>query len=190
MRHTLIISLIVIIAIMGGWYLSLGRPATDHIARLDKEIHAEAGKLKAYQEALASFNDRIQEYNRIDSVLERQSIPYSGKDEVIALYHVLDSLCHRPGYKLNEITPSVEEVIRFLRQWTRADSTISIPIRIKIEADYKILARLVKEIERGEYFENLRDCRVYGSETLYPRCGLDLTFVAGLTNRLEMFDLE
>lgn len=190
MRRTLIVSLVVIGAVIGGWYLSMGRPISNRMAVIDKEIGAESKKIEAYQEALSRFEDRIREYNRINSILGDAPISFSGKDEVINLYHVLDSLCHRPGYRLNEITPSVEEVIQFLRQWAHSDSTISIPIRIKIEAEYRALAQLVEEVEKSEYFDHVKSCHLYGSEVIYPRCGLDLVFVAQLINRLEMFDLE
>jgi len=190
MRRTLIISLVVIVAIMGGWYLSMGRPIKNRLTEIAKKIGAEDKKVAAYQDALSRFEDQIKEYNQLNSTLDQHPISFSGKDEVINIYHVLDSLCHQPGYRLNEITPSVEEVISFLRQWARSDSTITIPIRIKIEADYRSLAQLVKEVEKSKYFDHLKFCRLYGSQDLYPRCGLDLIFVAGLSNRLEMFDLE
>jgi hypothetical protein len=167
-----------------------GRPMQLRIAKTEKRIAAETKKLNAYQEALVRFDDRIREYNELHSSIENGKAVFSGKDEVFALYKTLGSLCHQPGYHLDEITPSVEEVIQFLREWARSDSTITIPIRIKAEADYTLLADLIKAVEQSEYFNRLTFCRLRGSDKLYPQCALDLTFIAGLDNRLEMFDLE
>lgn len=190
MKRVLAFSLVVIAVIIGGWYLFLGRPAEIRLQSLEKEISTEKKKMGTYRVALARFDERIKEYNQLHSTIVDYQVSFSGRDEVVALYHVLDSLCHRPGYHLDEITPSLEEVVRFLREWAQSDSTITIPIRIKISGNYRSLAQLVQEVEQSEYFSRLVFCRLSGSEDIYPQCALDVTFIAGLSNRLEMFDFE
>jgi hypothetical protein len=190
MKRTTLISLALVAVIIGGWYLTLGKPIKARIADLTKKVAAEDKKLAAYRDALAQFNDRIDEYNGMQTEPKSKAVIFSGRDEVVTLYHDLDSLCHQPGYRLDEITPSVDEVISFLREWERSDSTINIPIRIRIDADYRSLASLIEALEKSKYFERLSTCRLRGSENLFPRCDVDVTFIAGLSNRLEMFDLE
>jgi hypothetical protein len=190
MKRTLPFSLVMIAVIIGGWYFMMGKPTKARIAVLQKDIRTESKKLSAYRDALTRFNDRIKEHERLNLTIEDSPLLFSGKDEVISLYHELDSLCHQPGYELHEITPSLDEVIQFLREWAQSDSMVTIPIRIKMEATYRSLANLIKAIEESRYYQHLKICRIYGTEDLYPRCHFDVTFIAGLNNRLELFDLE
>jgi hypothetical protein len=190
MKRILIISPVLLAVIVGGWYLFWGHSIQVRIDRTEKRIQAEQKKLRTYHEALTRFEDRIREYSRLHSAIETEMKSFSGKDEVIALYKTLDSMCSQPGYRLGEITPSVEEVIQFLREWARADSTITVPIRIKAEADFRLLAQLVRAIEENECFNGLASCSVRGSDELYPECSIDMTIIAGLGNRMEMFDFE
>jgi len=190
MKRTIIFSLMIFAVIIGGWYLLLGQPAKARVATIEKDIFAERRKLGAYRVALARFDEMIKEYNRLNTSFDEYPVSFSGKDEVVSLYQVLDSLCHQPGYNLKEITPSLEDVIQFLREWAQSDSTITIPIRVKIEASYSSLAQLIEAVEESKYFNRLTFCRLNGSDNLYPDCSLDLIFVASLGNRMEMFDLE
>ena len=190
MRQTILLSLMVLAVIVGGWYFLLGHPTQTRLTNMEEEITAESRKLGAYRVALSRFDEMIKEYNRLNTSLDQYPVSFSGKDEVVSLYHDLDSLCHQPGYQLNEITPSLEEVIQFLRDWAQSDSTMTIPIRVKIEGSYKSLAQLIEAIEESKYFNRLSLCRLNGSDNLYPDCSLDLIFVAGLGNRMEMFDFE
>jgi hypothetical protein len=190
MKRTLILSIIAVVIIAGGWYLTWGQPLMTRIVAIDADISVEEKKLTAYREALMRFDERIKEYNRLHTKINDNPVIFSGRDEVVTLYHALDSLCHQPGYKLEEITPSLEEVIQFLREWAQSDSLISIPLRIKIRATYRSLAQLVMAIEESRYFSHLTFCRLYGSDEMYPYCALDVAFMAGLSNRQEMFGFE
>lgn len=190
MKRTLIKSLIAAVCIIGGWYLAWGRPAMMRISTVEKNIAAEEKKLTTYREGLLRFEEQIREYQRLHAEMTDNPVMFSGRDEVVALYHALDSICHQPGYRLEEITPSLEDVIRFLRKWTQSDTLISIPLRIKIRATYRSLAQLVKVIEESRYFNHLSFCRLYGSDEMYPYCALDVAFMAGLSNRKERFDFE
>jgi len=175
----------------GGWYFSLGKPMAESMKEIENQICAEDQKLTTYQEALARSHEQIEAFHKHKNESHnRPVIPFSGEDEMIALYTALDSLCHEPGYNLHEITPSLEETIRFLRQWARADTSLSMPIRIKIDSGYRRLARLIESIEAHRYFNRMQACRLYGSDQLYPDCALDVSFTARLGNRMELFDLE
>jgi len=149
MKRTFFISLIAVTLIIGGWYLVWGRAALSRISAMEKNITVEEQKLTTYREALLRFEEQIKEYHRLHAVTSANPVVFSGRDEVVTLYHALDSICHQPGYELDEITPSLEEVIQFLRQWAQSDSLISIPLRIKIKATYRSLALLVKAIEES-----------------------------------------
>lgn len=180
----------VVILILGGWYLLWARPMDARMAGWNDAIRTEELKLTAYRQALTRFNEHIEEYNRLHAIAEKTPPVFSAADEITALYQALDSLCHRPGYRLEEITPSLDEVIRFLRQWPHSDSTASIPIRLRVRAAYRPLAQILEMLEQSKYFQRVTFCRVSGSDELYPQCALDLAFRAGLNNRLEMFNLE
>ncbi len=190
MRKNIIIMVSTILVIVGAWYICLGRPMIEDRQRLESEIQLEEKKLAAYRGALTRFNTRIGEYRRLTQDHGPGPVLFSADEEIIALYKSLDSLCHKPGYKLHEISPSLEETIEFLRQWSRADTTLNMPIRIRIDSDFRSLSRLIEAVEGHRSFHHMKSCRLYGSNQLFPQCALDLTFVAGLGNRGELLDLE
>ena len=190
MMRTIITATIIIIAIMGVWQTVFHKPLE---ARMDLQrinIEAERRKLESYRNALAQLPYQKTEYDSVCAVLGLNDVTFSGQDEVVSLYKALDSVCHLPEYKLEEITPSLDEVIQFLRKWESAEARVYIPITIQIEGDFVSLIRLTKNLEESAYFDRLTTAKISGSEELFPDCRLNIAFVAGLNNRLGMLDLE
>jgi hypothetical protein len=190
MRKAGVIAFFLVLAIPGAWYVFWGKSLANERCELNKQIQAEQQKLSTYRMAMARFNNKIEEFRHLNSDSKRPATPFSGENEVIGLYESLDSLCRQPEYRLDEITPSLEETIRYLRQWANSDSTLSMPIRIKINGDFRSLSRLIQTVERHRNFMRMDDCRIHASEQLYPDCTLDFTFIAGLGNRMELFGHE
>lgn len=190
MRKAGVIAVLLVLAIPGAWYILWGKSLTQERRELNKQILVEQQELATYRVVLARFNTDIDKYRSMKSDSERPTTPFSGEDEIIGLYESLDSLCSQPGYRLEEITPSLEETIRYLRQWANSDSTLSMPIQIKINGNFRSLARLIGTVERHRNFLRVDDCRIHASEQLHPDCALDLTFIAGLGNRTELFGHE
>lgn len=190
MKKTIVTSLVIAAAVFGAWYTLLQKPAQARTETLKQEIFTQERKLAAYNAALSSITHKMQEYDSTCTELGLDEITYSGEDEVISLYRTMDSLCHQPGYTLEEITPSLDEVIQFLRKWESAEARVYIPINIKIKGDFGDLASLVADIENHAYFDHLENTKVTGSDELYPDCRLDIAFVAGLNNRMGMLGSE
>ncbi len=190
MNRNAIIGAVILIALMAIWYLYWDRPMARERRSLRAQIQVEQTKLATYQEALARFKDQINEYQKTRSEAGKPVVPFSAESRIIGLYETLDSLCHKPGFRLDEITPSLEETVRFFRQWASTDSTLSMPIRIKIKSDYRSLANLVATVEKLPDFAGMDDCRIDASDQLYPDCALDMTFTAALGNRMEFLGLE
>lgn len=186
MKRTVLISVILAVLIAGGWYVGFNRPAGVAIKSLRQQVQAEYQKLDTYRTCLTGIDNIIREVDSLNAAIGTDDRAFSGRDEVVILYRMIDSLCDRPQYTLEEITPSLEEVIRFLREWDSAESAVYIPIRIKILGPYRPLAELVGKVENGPYFDRLEFCRLAGSEKLYPDCRLELGFVAGLYNKMGL----
>ncbi|MCP4567652.1 MAG: hypothetical protein GY841_08740 [FCB group bacterium] len=190
MNKTLLLSLLTITVIIVGWYALLGKPQAARIKATGDSLAAVDNKLKAYKSALSEFVVRQREYDTLHNAILEFGTPFSGTDEVIALYKLLDSLSTQDGFILEEIAPSLEEIITFFREWESAKEMASIPIRINIRGRYKNLADFVQTIEQSVYFDQLTSCRVIGSDELYPDCKLELAFIAGLYNRKGIIDFE
>ncbi|MEZ5359120.1 MAG: hypothetical protein R3F48_09855 [Candidatus Zixiibacteriota bacterium] len=190
MKKTIATSLVVVLAVFGAWHFLLHKPGHVQMEDLKRQIQTQEKKLAAYNIALSSIQAKMKEYDSTCAELGLDDIAYSGEDEVISLYRTMDSLCHRTGYELEEITPSLDEVIQFLRRWESAEARVYIPINIKIKGDYKKLTSLVEDIESHAYFDHLDNTKLTGNDELYPDCRLDIAFVAGLNNRMGMLDSE
>jgi Tfp pilus assembly protein PilO len=182
--------MVVLCLIFAGWYFLLGRPLDMKVVSVSAQLTAERKKLAAHEKALASIPELLKSYDSLKTTVGHSYSDFSGEEEVTRLYQTLDSICRRPDYKLDEITPSLQEVIRFLREWEVSDSAIYLPIRIKIYGRYQPLARLIETVEASSYFDSLTHVSLNGSDELYPNCRLDFSFVVGLNNRLGMFELE
>lgn len=190
MRKASLTAVFLVLAIPSAWYVFWGKSLANERRELERQIQAEQQKLSTYRMAMTRFNTKIDELQRLNSDSKRSTTPSSGENEVIGLYESLDSLCRQPGYQLDEITPSLNETIRYLRQWAISDSTLSMPIRIKINGNFRSLAGLIQSVERHRNFLRMDDCRIHASEQLYPDCNLDMTFIARLGNRMELFGHE
>ena len=142
----------------------IGKPAEARIKEHQSALIVEKQKLDAYQIALSSIDNLIEENRKIHNALSDANTGFSGQDEVINLYHALDSICNQPGYKLKEITPSLKNVIKFLREWKSSESIVYLPINIKIKGKYRNLVKLTKEIENNLYFHHLSKCHFLASD--------------------------
>ncbi|MFH1701489.1 MAG: hypothetical protein ABIE07_12995 [Candidatus Zixiibacteriota bacterium] len=180
----------ILLLFLGSFYLFIGRSADNRISLLNDELFRENKKLRAYHSSLANIDYLLAENQKIYSTIGNIGSNYSGEDEVIMLYRALDSLCHRPSYKLEEITPSLEEIIQFMRKWDNSESIVYLPISIKIRGEFEDITRFCEEIEQSVYFHHLAESHIIGSEGLYPDCHFKLAFVAGLSNRMGLFSLE
>lgn len=180
----------VMVVIVGGWYVSLGKMNSAELNVLNDQISAETGKLESYRAAMETLDDRLEEFKLISETLSDYGSDESGENEIVFLYRSIDSICAQPAYKLDEITPSLREIIHFLREWKGAEAMVYIPIQIKIRGRYRPLANLVENIEQSGYFNRIEYCRIKSDEELYPDCSMEIKFIAGLTNRMGMFDFE
>ena len=190
MIKTIITIFVIIISISAGWYFMFSNPAEAKIAVLRQDVEMAESKLRIYHEALRQIDEYLNQFDSLQAALIESGASLSGTDEVITLYRFLDSLCCGKEYTLDEISPSLEEVIRFLKEWEKSESLAFIPIRIKIRAKYIDLSELIEVIETSNYYDHLLSCRITGYPELYPYCHLDLAFSAGLFNRLGMLDFE
>jgi len=85
MKKMTFISILVLVGIAGAWYLYCGRPLASEHRELNKQILVERKKLAAYGEALARFNNEIDEFRRLKSKSGRPAVPFSGENEIIGL---------------------------------------------------------------------------------------------------------
>jgi hypothetical protein len=186
-----LIGIAILFLCLGGFHLFIGKPADIRIKSLNDGLDRESKKLEAYHSCLGNIDNLLKENQLIYSSIGNIESPnFSGEDEVIMLYRTLDSLCNRPGYQLEEITPSLKEVIQFLRKWDNAESIVYLPMSLKIRGDFEDIVRLCDEIEQSVYFHYFTESHVIGSEKLYPDCYFNLAFMAGLSNRMGLFSLE
>ncbi len=188
MRRSMILALAMAVLVICGWYTFWGRILNSRIFGLHQEIQAEEQKSSTYRQALVQLEQLLSQYRAMHSELMTHPFPKAGTDEVIALYETIESRCRQSSLKLNEITPSLEETIRYFRQRAVSDSAISISISVKTTGPYQQLADFIQAIERNRYFGRLSKCGIYGSEALYPYCQLDLTFIAELGNQMGLAD--
>lgn len=187
MRSILLTSIAAVAVILSGWYFLLGADTGRRADSLRKEIEAAQKKAAMYETALASMEMHLQEYARLRDSLQATDRGYDAIDEIASLYRALDSLGNRGGCRLDEITPSLDEVVRFFAQWESAKAPMLVSVRMNLTGGYQPLTRLVADLESSSFFHNLRESRMSGSDKLNPYCQLDITFVAALDNRLELF---
>jgi hypothetical protein len=171
------------------WYLMLWKPLQAREYALAAAITTAEAKTVSYQRALGeleSLLDRHRELLRKESMSET----VSGKEQVVAMYALLDSLGSTSNLRLLEITPSVSELIAYLRTWNSAQSALTVPVRMNLEGRYQALGQLVGVLEGQGFFRGLRHCQLNGSADLYPNCRMEITFDVNLTNRMGLFANE
>lgn len=178
------------VVIVGGYLLTVGRMNSAKHNDLNSLIASEIGKIESYNVAMNSIDGQLKEFQDISKTLSGYGQAGTGENEIVYLYQSIDSICSLPGYKLEEITPSLGEIIQFLREWKGAEAMVYIPIKIRINGRYRSLAKLVESVEASGYFSKIEYCRLTGSKEQYPDCEMDFKFMAGLTNRMGMVDFE
>lgn len=190
MKKTVIISLLVAVAILSSWYFVLARPMQARINGLRDEVTAQQKTVTTFRECLSTLNIQMERYVELSSIQMASEQPFSGATQVGMLYHLLDSLCSGREYHLEEITPSLSEVLQFLRDWENSKTTVFVPINIKIQGQYEDLAYLMETLEENQYFDHLISFRMTGNLGQYPNCLMELSFAAGLDNRREILGLD
>lgn len=172
------------------WYLLYSVPLSRHEALLKSEIRSLEQRQAVAEAALASIDSHRDDIRNLFNSLDTLGGIFSGTGKVISIYYMLDSLCRQAPVRLEEISPSVEETVRFLRDAQQTDSSVTVTIRIKSRGDFFALGRLVTDIEQMRFCGRITYCRIQGSDELYPYCSLDFAFVAHLGRRLEMATID
>jgi len=174
MKKTVFIALVVAAAILSSWYFVLARPMQYRISSLRDEVAAQQKTVTTFRECLSTLNIQMERYVELSSAEMASEKPFSGATQVGMLYHLIDSLCSGRRYRLEEITPSLSEVLQFL----------------KIQGEYEALADLMATLEESPCFDHFISFRLTGNPGQYPNCLLELTFAAGLDNRREILGLD
>jgi len=177
-RLVILISLPIII--LAGWYFILGQKANDRMDITRTRI-AEAEKCLFIRKAqLSGLEQLIEKYSRLHEQIALQDIPYSGFEEIVDYYNRIHQTCSEPDYKLEEITPSLDQLITFLRQWENSGGRQEIPFHISINGQYLNLSQLIKTIENDYSFHRLQRIRITAPDHSYPECHMELAFAAYL----------
>ncbi len=145
------------------------------ISQLRTQAASEDARLASYQATLASVSATLDRMKLVQS--DRL---FSSRDQVTRLYRVVDSLCNTDGLQLDEITPSLEETIAFLKQDHRPGIRARIPVQITVRGKYSSLARLSDNIQKLEHYRETSRCQVSGSRGMYPQCLMILGFLASV----------
>jgi hypothetical protein len=190
MRTEKITALVILIVIAIGWYLFLHLPGQVRLDKAYNDLKSANQKLVNYQLALKYFATGVKKHNPDYSDSINKKHHFAGSDEVVALYKSLDSLCNRPEFKLEEITPSLEEMIEYQRQRQKGNSTAPVPIRLKLDGRFERLAELIAKIENHPHFDHWLTTQIMGSKTMYPSCKLHVAFVARLDYAMEVAGIE
>lgn len=190
MRNEKITALVILIVIAIGWYLFFHLPGQDRLDKAYDDLKSANQKLINYQQALKYFASGAKKHNPdyFDTINKKH--PFANSDEVVALYESLDSLCNQPEFKLEEITPSLEEMIEYQRQRQKGNSAAPVPIRLKLDGRYEMLGELIGKIENHPHFDHWLTAQIMGSKTLYPGCKLQIAFVARLDYFMEVAGIE
>ena len=189
MKRVVIISLAAVAAICLGWYSLWERPSHARFAALRSQIVEEKQQLAAGREGMAKLGSLLHEFHSFQSGLAAPSSA-AGSDEVTTLYRLLESLCQKNTYQLDQITPSLQELVAIVKTRQGTSEAASIPVMIKVRGDYRGLAGLVEEIEQSRYFHHLLGCRVTGSQEQNPSCTMEFSFAASLNNGQEFVGRE
>jgi hypothetical protein len=190
MKKQLAIAPLVFALIITGWYFIWCRPQMTRQKVIISRIAQQDSGIASYRAALAGYDRGKDEFRALYTRLDTTGAVFAGKEEVVSLYMTLDSLCRQAAIHLDEITPSLEELIRYLRECEKTDSSVTVTMRIKVHGEYRPLAGIVETVEKARYFDRLTMVQIRGSDELYPDCALDFSFVANLGKRLEISGLD
>lgn len=190
MKRHRVVAPLVFALVIAGWYFVWCQPQMTKQKLIISRIAQQDSSIASYRVALAGYDHWKDEYRVLYTRLDTTGAVFAGKEEVVSLYLTLDSLCRQTAIHLDEITPSLEELIRYLRECEKTDSSVTVTMRIKVRGEYRPLAGIVETVEKARYFDRLTAVQIRGSDELYPDCALDFSFVANLGKRLEISGLD
>jgi Tfp pilus assembly protein PilO len=188
MKKQMIVAPLIMVLVIAAWYLVWCRPQLERQGQISQQIAEQQKTVIAYRTALAHYQQWKNEYRQMYAQLDTSGAVFAGKEEVVSLYLTLDTLCRQAAIHLDEITPSLEELIRYLRECEKTDSAITVTMRLKVRGEYRSLAGIVETVEKANYFDRPATMQMHGSDELNPECALDFSFVANLGKRLETAD--
>ncbi len=185
MNRTAVIPAIVVISLLCLSYLVQERPAMARIGALQAQIEVADARQETDQQNLVQLQTLLGRMPEPKPNQRAGLAEVPGLDRVGLLYHLLDSLAARDGNRLEEITPSLEETIRFLAQKSSDTTTLLLPVSLTIRGRYQNLAELVGRLEHSPYWGKLLLLNLTGAAEIQPDCRLTVTFAANLSDWQE-----
>ena len=185
MKKTALVSAIMAAALFCGAYFGSERPARNRIQTLKAELMAEETRVEQYRHNLVLLQSLITQ-RRDDSLpnASNRTAP-AAMDRISALYRLLDSLGQGEGFQVDEITPSIEETVRYFAGGGDGSGCQIVPIQMTIRGRYRRLADLVAAVETNPYWDHLLSLQVAGTPDLAPDCRLTISFAADLNRSWE-----
>jgi Tfp pilus assembly protein PilO len=184
MTKTTVIPVLLAVVLTAVVYVVSEQPARARISALTAELAAEETKVDAFRQELIRLQPLIARRNAEAATVARQLPGSEAFDRVSALYNVLDSLGRRDGLRVEEITPSIEETVRYFTEAGAGNRIV--PIQITVRGAYRSLAGLTAAVEKNPYWDHLLSLQVMGGPELSPDCRLVLSFAADVNQRVEV----
>ncbi|MDD4051190.1 MAG: hypothetical protein PHR28_04730 [candidate division Zixibacteria bacterium] len=180
MKKTAIASAVLVATLFCAVYFGSERPAHHRIQTLRAELTAEETQVEQYRRDLVLLQTLITQH-KVDSAIASPSrTAPAAIDHISALYRLLDSLGQGEGLQVEEITPSIEETVRYFAGGGDGSGSQIVPIQMTIRGRYRCLADLVAAVETNPYWDHFLSMQVAGVPELAPDCRLTISFAADL----------
>jgi Tfp pilus assembly protein PilO len=186
MKKTAIVSAVVVAALFCGAYFGFERPARHRLQMLSADLAGEEIRTEQARQDLTQLQALIARH-RADSVTAaavKRTSPAT-MDHISALYRMLNRLGQGEGLRVEEITPSIEETVRYFAGGGDGSGSQMIPIQMTVRGRYRRLAELVSAVETNPYWDHFLSMQVAGSPELAPDCRLTLSFAADVNRTRE-----
>jgi hypothetical protein len=185
MNRTVIIPVLMAAVLTCATYFVSERPARHRIQALQAELTGEEAKVEGYRRELTGLQALIV---RQKEDIVRRTADHMGSaaiDRVSVLYRLLDSLGRQDGLRVEEITPSIEETVRYFTGGGDGSGNRIVPIQMSVRGGYRSLANLAAAVEKNRYWDHLLALLVAGAPDLSPDCRMTISFAADLNRQQE-----
>lgn len=186
MNRTMIVPALLAVALAAGVYVVSERPARARMQILKADLATEETAVEAYRRELTGLQPLIARRDAITAETERHQPGREAFDRVSALYNALDSLARGNRLRVEEITPSVEETVRYFTEPGAGAGNRIVPIQMTVRGEYRCLADLTAVVEKFPAWDHLLSLYVTGGPDLSPNCRLVLSFAANVNAPMEV----
>ena len=160
MKRLLLTYSAIAVGLILAWTFLLFLPAINEDNRLEQELKTAEMSVRQLEYEVAQLPEFLKSKEALTEEEKRRAINLFTSQEIISLLDKIGRMCDVYRLEIEEVRPSVEELILLQRRHHKAGEPQFLNITLVLEGNFARFGQFVTKLERAPYFRGVNYSRL------------------------------